>query len=150
MKDLGFKTFDKFWSEDYDNLDYKDRIVSIVDTVENIIKDVKIKTDKDNNIVYDDEMKRILEYNYNHYKNVFGRAITKDQYLKTFLDNKTFHSQIAINDKNDIIGHIGISQHPMKGLKEKKIGFRFSTFINEEYRGTGVYQNRRYRLYQGY
>ena len=56
-----------------------------------------------------------------HYKNVFGRAITIDQYLKTFLDNKTFHSQIAINDKNDIIGHIGISQHPIKGLKEKKI-----------------------------
>lgn len=76
-----------------------------------------------------------------HYKNIFGRAITIEQYLKTFLDNQTFHSQIAINDKNDIIGHIGISQHPIKGLKEKKIGFRFSTFINEQYRGTGIYQN---------
>tara|TARA_Y100001978_G_scaffold201248_1_gene219179 strand:+ start:14813 stop:15772 length:960 start_codon:yes stop_codon:yes gene_type:complete len=76
-----------------------------------------------------------------HYKNAFGRAITIDQYLKTFLDNQTFHSQIALDDKNDIIGHIGISQNSIKGLKEKKIGFRFSTFINEKNRGTGVYQN---------
>ena len=82
-----------------------------------------------------------LEEIAHHYKNSFGRSITIDQYLKTFLDNQRFHSQIALNDTNDIIGHIGISQHPIKGLKEKKIGFRFSTFINEKYRGTGVYQN---------
>ena len=75
-----------------------------------------------------------------HYKNAFGRTITIEQYLKTFLDNKTFHSQIALDDTNNIIGHIGISQNSIKGLKEKKIGFRFSTFINEKYRGTGVYQ----------
>ena len=82
-----------------------------------------------------------LEEIAHHYKNAFGRTITIEQYLKTFLDNKTFHSQIALDDTNNIIGHIGISQDSIKGLKEKKIGFRFSTFINEKYRGTGVYQN---------
>ena len=82
-----------------------------------------------------------LEEIAHHYKNAFGRTITIEQYLKTFLDNKTFHSQIALDDTNNIIGHIGISQHSIKGLKEIKIGFRFSTFINEKYRGTGVYQN---------
>ena len=75
-----------------------------------------------------------------HYKNAFGREITIDQYIKTFLDNQIFHSQIAKNDSNEIVGHIGISQHPLKGLKEKKIAFRFSTFINEKYRGKGLYQ----------
>ena len=25
-----------------------------------------------------------------HYKNIFGRAITKEQYLKTFLDNDVY------------------------------------------------------------
>ena len=87
LKDFGFKTFDKFWSEDYDNLDYKDRIASIVDTVESIIKDVKIKTDKDNNIVYDNEMKRILEYNYNHYKNVFVKNVYKRIFKSLSIDN---------------------------------------------------------------
>ena len=76
-----------------------------------------------------------------HYTNAFGRTISIDQYLKTFLDNQIFHSQIAINDSGEIIGHIGVSQHPIKGLKGKKIGFRFSTFIDENYRGTGIYQN---------
>ena len=76
-----------------------------------------------------------------HYKKAFGREITIEQYLKTFLDKQTFHSQIAINEFKEIIGHIGISQHPLKGLKDKKVGFRFSTFIDEKYRGTGAYQN---------
>tara|TARA_B100000212_G_scaffold89261_1_gene65448 strand:- start:22428 stop:23387 length:960 start_codon:yes stop_codon:yes gene_type:complete len=75
-----------------------------------------------------------------HYKNVFGREITIDQYIKTFLDEQRFHSQIALNESMDIIGHIGISPHPIKGLKEKKVGFRFSTFIDNKYRGKGVYQ----------
>ena len=76
-----------------------------------------------------------------HYKNAFARDITIDQYIKTFIDEKIFHSQIATNNSNEIIGHIGISQHPIKGLKGKKIGFRFSTFVDEKYRGKGVYQN---------
>ena len=91
---------------------------------------------KTRQVNYDD-----LEEISHHYKNAFGRVITIDQYLKTFLHNNKFHSQIALNDTNDIIGHIGISQDQLKGLKEKKIAFRFSTFINEKYRGTGVYQN---------
>ena len=76
-----------------------------------------------------------------HYKKAFGREISIDQYVKTFLDDQIFHSQIALNESMDIIGHIGISSNPIKGLKEKKIGFRFSTFIDEKYRGTGIYQN---------
>ena len=86
------------------------------------------------------ELKDIDEISY-QYKKAFGCSITIDQYVKTFLDNQIFHSQIATNYSNEIIGHIGVSQHPIKGLKEKKIGFRFSTFIDEKYRGKGIYQN---------
>ena len=87
------------FGEDYDNLDYKDRIVSIVDTVESIIKDVKIKTDKDNNIVYDDEMKRILEYNYNHYKNVFVENVYKRIFKSLSIDNNLIMKPVLQKNK---------------------------------------------------
>ena len=68
LKDLGFKTFSSRWSEKYDGLKGRERISSIVDTIEQIQKNTPIDTDELNNIVYDDEMQSILDYNYMHYK----------------------------------------------------------------------------------
>ena len=77
LKTLGFKTFSDFWDEGYDELDYNDRLLSIVDTVQGIIKNTEIKTDSDNNIIYSDKMQEILEYNYNHYKKVYAPNVYK-------------------------------------------------------------------------
>ena len=38
LKDLGFKTFNSRWSEKYDELEGRDRILSIADTIEQIQK----------------------------------------------------------------------------------------------------------------
>ncbi len=79
LKDLGFKTFDNRWSEIYDNLEGRDRILSIVDTIEHIQMATPIETDELNNIVYDEEMQSILDYNYTHYK-----TIAKKTYERIF------------------------------------------------------------------
>ena len=70
LRDLGFKTFNNRWSEKYDELEGRDRVLSIVDTIEQIQKATPIETDELDNIVYDEEMQSILDYNYTHYKKV--------------------------------------------------------------------------------
>ncbi len=77
LKDLGFKTFNKRWSEKYDELDGRDRILSIVDTIEQIQKETPIETDELDNIVYDDEMQSILDYNYMHYKVIANKTYNR-------------------------------------------------------------------------
>ena len=77
LKDLGFKTFNSRWSEKYDELEGRDRILSIVDTVEQIQKETPIETDKLDNIVYDEEMQSILDYNYMHYKVVANKTYNR-------------------------------------------------------------------------
>ena len=77
LKDLGFKTFNSRWSEKYDELEGRDRILSIVDTVEQIQKETPIETDELDNIVYDEEMQSILDYNYMHYKVVANKTYNR-------------------------------------------------------------------------
>ena len=77
LKDLGFKTFNKRWSEKYDELEGRDRILSIVDTIEQIQKETPIETDELDNIVYDDEMQSILDYNYMHYKVIANKTYNR-------------------------------------------------------------------------
>ena len=79
LKDLGFKTFNSRWSEKYDKLKGRERILSIVDTIEQIQKETPIEVDELNNIVYDEEMQSILDYNYTHYK-----VIAKKTYERIF------------------------------------------------------------------
>ena len=87
LKSLGFKTFSDFWDERYDELDYNDRLLSIVDTVQDIITEEKIKTDSDNNIVYSEKMQEILEYNYKHYKEVYAPNVYKRIFRSLSVDN---------------------------------------------------------------
>jgi len=62
LKDIGFKTFDHWWSEDYDNYAHFERMEKILDIVEWI--SVQYNVNK-----FKEEMTSILEYNYNHYVN---------------------------------------------------------------------------------
>ena len=77
LRDLGFKTFNNRWSEKYDELDGRDRIQSVVDTIEQIQIATPIETDELNNIVYDEEMQSILDYNYNHYKIIADKTYNR-------------------------------------------------------------------------
>ena len=77
LKDLGFKTFNSRWSEKYDELEGRDRILSIADTIEQIQKETPIETDELDNIVYDEEMQSILDYNYMHYKVVANKTYNR-------------------------------------------------------------------------
>jgi len=60
LKELGFKTFDQYWNEEYDNIqDTQQRleeIISVVKTLSNLSTDSWLQMYKD--------MKPILEHNY--------------------------------------------------------------------------------------
>jgi len=62
LRNNGYKTFDKFWDESYDQKEnLLDRVNAIVEQMRNIVSNVNLK---DN---YSDEMKEILDHNYNTY-----------------------------------------------------------------------------------
>jgi len=65
LKNLGFKTFEGIlFDESYDNLeDFQMRTYAVLDQNKNIIDTKNLKDIND--IVYSDEMSKILEYNYN-------------------------------------------------------------------------------------
>lgn len=65
LKSLGFKTFDQYWSEEYDNIDdMESRVDAIIDILENL------PINQMQDLIQD--MLPILEYNFNHYKNYFA------------------------------------------------------------------------------
>jgi hypothetical protein len=64
LKDLGFKTFDKFWDESYDNeLDHETRFLKIMEVIDTISKWSESQLVE---LTY--AVKDILEYNRNHLK----------------------------------------------------------------------------------
>ena len=60
LKDIGFKTFDSYWSEDYDNFTHIERMKKILDIVDWISVQYNVHKLKQ-------EMQSILEHNFNHY-----------------------------------------------------------------------------------
>jgi hypothetical protein len=67
LKKLGFKTFDRWWDEKYDELDYSvDRILAILD----IIKGLSTRSIAELQAMCND-MKEVLEYNYTYYQDQF-------------------------------------------------------------------------------
>lgn len=62
LKKLGFKTFDKWWSEDYDQFAGVDRIIEIKKRLSDIFS---WQQEKLHTVLT--EMQPILEFNYNHY-----------------------------------------------------------------------------------
>ncbi len=77
LKKLGFKTFDKFWSEEYDQGSYiQDRVKLVGSAVEKILT-IPIEVDDYGVVIYDNDLKEILEHNYHHYKDVFVNEVDK-------------------------------------------------------------------------
>lgn len=74
LKDYGFKTFNNFWSEDYDNItDHNERLDAILDIIDYLgsLKHSQI-------IEMLHSMKETLLYNRNHFYNQFEKNITKE------------------------------------------------------------------------
>ena len=78
----------------------------------------------------------------NAYLKVFKRNfLSKDEYEKRFRFEKYFSSFLILEKKsNKIIGHLGFKINNLNPLIKGRIGFRYSTFIAEDYRGSGIYQ----------
>jgi hypothetical protein len=75
LQDMGFKTFNNFWSEDYDSIqDPEKRLLSVFE----IVKYVYNKSIEELQTLCND-MENILEYNFNYYIKNF-----KDNQLKKF------------------------------------------------------------------
>ncbi|MBC8395817.1 MAG: hypothetical protein H8E16_01805 [Flavobacteriales bacterium] len=116
LKELGFKTFDKFWDETYDtknmletksgttddeiDVRYKgsDRIVELAKTISDIQQNFKCDIDEYGNYVYSDEMNEILEHNYNHYKDVYTPEL-QDKILKAVSRSEKLHFRTEVSDK---------------------------------------------------
>ena len=87
LKKLGFKTFDLFWSEEYDNKNEVDRVSAVASTINDVISFFDCNTDEYNNTIYSKEMNEILEHNYIHYKDIYAPTIV-DRILKTLSINE--------------------------------------------------------------
>jgi hypothetical protein len=75
LKKLGFKTFDKFWSEEYDGCTGDERIKSITSTILDVQQNFNCELDEYDNWIYSDEMNEILEHNYIHYKDEYSQTL---------------------------------------------------------------------------
>lgn len=128
LKELGFKTFDKFWDETYDTknmieaingatddeIDFRykgsDRIVELAKTMTDIQRNFDCDIDEYGNYVYTDEMNEILEHNYNHYKDVYTpalqdkilKAVSKGYYEKLYLRTEV-SDKIWYNDTTQTV-----------------------------------------------
>ena len=77
MKRLGFKTFDKFWSEDYDNFQGMDRI----EKIKVIVNDISLMSAKEIKTLYG-TLLPILDHNQDIYK-----KINREKIMKVFDEN---------------------------------------------------------------
>ena len=113
LKELGFKTFDRFWDEGYDAIDglanppgdnciaprgTDYRIIALAKTICDIQKDFNPIHDDRDNSVYTDEMNEILEHNYNHYKNVYAPAL-QDTMLRAVSKSEQLNYRYEVADK---------------------------------------------------
>lgn len=78
IKDMGFKTFDKFWDESYDN-EYDDniRLIKITELCKTISE-----WSPERKIAFTHEVKEIVDYNYNHFMN--GRLVELDRWIEKY------------------------------------------------------------------
>jgi len=67
LRDLGFQTFDKWWSEEYDALDWSERIDWTIDFLKWIKKDSPVF----------DGIEKVTEHNYNHMMNTKWEELLK-------------------------------------------------------------------------
>jgi len=82
LKRLGFKTFDKWWDESYDTIFKKslNPVQNIALRTESVVVEIEklCKLDMEEiNLMYED-MKEVLEHNYNH----INKLASKEYFLK--------------------------------------------------------------------
>jgi len=117
LQDLGFKTFNEFWSEEYDVKDtIVDRVISIGDTIQYIQENQPITLEHDK-IVYNTKLQQVLEYNYNHYKNTFSKNV----YERIF-------KSLSVN--NEYVTKLGITYDSVDLEKDYKDYFWYSENTN--------------------
>lgn len=96
LKEYGFKTFDQWWSEDYDNIaDPTERMLAVKKIIQSINK-----TPINELIALGNDMKDVLEYNYDFLINHFARTqlqkldaqCFKNLTRNNYVPNKTFNS----------------------------------------------------------
>lgn len=98
LKKLGFKTFSKWWDESYDlepDLDTR------IDKIMNVLNEINSKPIEELKIIYND-MKEILTFNKQHYKNIFEGKIHKNLVTKP----KTFDKINDLLKNNQIVPKI--------------------------------------------
>jgi hypothetical protein len=100
LKSYGFKTFDKWWDESYDDeIDADKRIDKVIDIINYLTKN-----NKDLPRIYD-EMYQILDYNFNHFFSTFKKIIVEElvDNFETCLDtyNRDLHVTFQV-DKTKI------------------------------------------------
>lgn len=75
LRSIGFKTFDKFWDESYDNIENPDlRMKAVVDIVKQISNTPVAQLQE---LCYN--MKTVLEYNFDHYVNCYSKTDLLDK-----------------------------------------------------------------------
>jgi hypothetical protein len=80
LKNYGFKTFNDYWSEDYDNIhDHNSRLDAILDIIQYI-------GSLNNKQILEmlNSMKEVLIFNRNHFYNEFEKIITDELYTNLF------------------------------------------------------------------
>jgi 2-polyprenyl-3-methyl-5-hydroxy-6-metoxy-1,4-benzoquinol methylase len=98
LHELGFQTFDNFWSEEYDNCKGDGRVIKLADTILDIQQNFKCDYDEYGNTVYSDEMNKVLEYNYIHYKDVYSQTLC-NRTLSSVCRTDIIDSRCNIRDK---------------------------------------------------
>ena len=105
LKELGFKTFDKWWDESYDlEKNHDKRIEKLYE----VITYINSKSLKELHTMYDD-MKNVLEHNVNQYKLLRTNNHELTTYPKAF--HNMYFNYIGIKEKERLKQHYRIEEH---------------------------------------
>jgi hypothetical protein len=98
LKKLGYKTFNKWWDESYDNeLDLDTRLDMII----KILEDLNKKSEKEL-IQILEEMKPIFEHNYNHWRNRIHPKKRKENGIRNIISSINTLSLDKVLEKHTI------------------------------------------------
>lgn len=135
LRNLGFKTFDAFWDEKYDELPYNERIEEISNVVKGIVDNVEIIRGK-TEFSYSKKMQEVLDFNYTHYKNQYAPKVYKyafqsislgDYIPQTQIDPMDGHGRNMRDDDSRMRGYVWYNENtntliqPISGCLEDEI-----------------------------
>ena len=169
LKKLGFKTFDKFWSEEYDHGNHiQDRVKLVAKSVEEILT-IPLEVDEYGVVVYNSELMDILEHNYRHYKDVFVNEIDRKILSSLSINNELkikpgltarqikripnfdWNNKIWYNENIGVALLLGESNIILDEISPK-LGFKLLSIDDIDFENTSVValtRDPRKRLYMG-